>query len=254
MRYCLCAFLLLDCLLFAKSLPPNIVDIGPDVFYIRRMRAGGTKQTARMDGISIDYDRLRRYSWYLGGTFSYAQGRLKGHSGAQREILSTLTDKSWEGRFGYNFQRRGSKGYFIAPYGGYGYFNEVNDFHPPTTNTFKFKDTFNFVSAGFLSGMNLSSLVTMWIDFKMKFMRNGTSKVTNDPIMGDSTLLMNNEVFARIEVPLIFSPSCVRMNLEFVVDPFYEYRHFGGREGFPFDYIDTKYTLYGASFALRKRY
>ena len=254
MRYFLCAFLLLDTLLFAKSLPPNILDIGPEVFYIRRMRDGGTKQVARMDGICVDYDRLKRYSWYFGGTFSYAEGRLKGHSGSQTEILSTLTDKIWEGRFGYNFQRRGEKGYFVAPYGGYGYFDEINDFHPPTPTPLKFKNTFNFVSAGFLSGVNLSSVFTMWINFKMKFMLNGTTKVTDDPVMGDSTLLMNNEVLARIEVPLIFSPAFVRMDLEFVVDPFYEFRHFGGRPGFPFDYIDTKYNLYGANFALRKRY
>ena len=94
----------------------------------------------------------------------------------------------------------------------------------------------------------------MWIDVKMKFMLNGKTKVSNDPVMGDATLLMNNQVLARISVPLIFSPPCVRMGLEFVVDPFYEFRHYGGREGFPFDYIDTKYNLYGANFALRKRY
>ena len=189
-----------------------------------------------------------------GGTFSYAQGRLKGHSGTQAEILSTLTDTIWEGRFGYTLQRRGPKGYFIAPFGGYGYFNEVNCFHPPTPLPVKYKNTFNYVAAGFLSGVNLSSVFTMWMDFKMKFMLNGKTKVTDDPTMGDSSLLMNNEVLARFAVPLIFSPSGVRMGLEFVVDPFYEYRHFGGRAGFPFDYIDTKYTLYGCNFALRKRY
>lgn len=254
MRFWLLLLVVLGSMLHAKSLPPNILDVGPEVFYIRRQRAGGTKQVARMDGILIDYDRLKRYSWYVGGTFSYAQGRLKGHSGNQSEILSTLTDKIWEGRFGYNFQRKGPKGYFVAPYGGYGYFDEVNDFHPPTPIPFKYKNSFNFVSAGFLSGVNLSTVFTMWINFKMKFMLNGKTKVTDDPTMGDSTLSMNNEVLARIDVPLIFSPSCVQLGLEFVVDPFYEFRHFGGREGFPFDYIDTKYNLYGANFALRKRY
>jgi len=252
MRYFVCAFLALNTLLFAKSLPPNIIDIGPEVFYMRRMRDGGTKQIGQMDGISVDYNRLRRYRWYFGASFDYAQGRLKGHNGAQADLTSTLTNKIWEGRFGYNFQRRGARGYFIAPYGGYGYFDEINAFHEPTT--VRFKNTFNFTTAGFLSGVNLSSVFSMWINFKMRFMLNGTSKITNDPAVGDNTLLMTNEVLALVEVPLIFSPSCVRMGLEFVAAPFYEYRHFGGREGFPFDYIDTKYNLYGASFALRKRY
>ncbi|MCH9610413.1 MAG: hypothetical protein S4CHLAM81_12840 [Chlamydiales bacterium] len=254
MRFSFLLLLFLEGVLLAKSLPPNILDVGPEVYYLRRQRAGGTKQTARMDGIFVDYDRLHRYSWYFGGSYSYAQGRLKGHSGSQSDILSTLTDKLWELRFGYNFQRRGESGYFVAPYGGYGRFDEVNDFHPPTPLLFKFHNSFNFVSVGFLSGVNLSPLFSMWINFKMKFMLNGETKVTDDPVMGDSTLLMNNEVLARIEVPLIFSPPSVRMGLEFVMEPFYEFRHYGGREGFPFDYIDTKYNLYGANFALRKRY
>ena len=254
MRLILLILFLIEASVFAKSLPPNILDVGPEVYYIRRQRAGGTKQVARMDGIFVDYDRLRRYSWYFGGTYSYAQGRLKGHTGSQREMVSTLTDTLWEGRFGYNFQRRGAKGYFIAPYGGYGYFDEINDFHPPSPLAVKFKNTFNFVTAGFLSGVNFSSVFSMWIDVKMKFMLNGETKVTDDPVVGDNTLLMNNEVLARIEVPLIFSPSQVRMGLEFVIDPFYEFRHYGGREGFPFDFVDTKYNLYGANFALRKRY
>lgn len=254
MRFIGIIFLLVSFSLVAKSPSPNILEAGPEVFYLRRMRAGGTKQIARMDGIYVEYDRLRRYGWYFGGNFNYAQGRLKGHSGSGREILSVLTDKIWEGRFGYTLQKRGQKGYFITPYGGYGYFDEVNDFYPPTPLPLKFKNTFNFISAGFLSGVNLTSLVTMWINFKMKFMLNGTSKVTEDPIMGENTLLMNNEVLAELEVPFIFSPSSVRLGLEFVATPFYEYRHFGGREGFPLNYADTKFNLYGAKFALRRRF
>ena len=66
MRYALLLLLLMEGFLLGKSLPPNIVDVGPGVFYIRRQRAGGTKQVAIMDSISVDYDRLRRYCWSLG--------------------------------------------------------------------------------------------------------------------------------------------------------------------------------------------
>ncbi|MCP5469727.1 MAG: hypothetical protein H7A36_04385 [Chlamydiales bacterium] len=254
MRFLCIAWLIFVPFLEGASPPPNIIEAGPEVFYIRRMRSGGTKQTARMDGVYVEFDRLKRYGWYVGGEFRYSQGRLKGHSGTQREILSILTDRVWEGRFGYTLQRKNPKRYFITPYGGYGYFDQTNDFLPPTPIPLKFQNTFNFVSAGFLSGVNITSLLTMWVNFKMKFMLNGASKVSEDPLMGDNTLQMNNEVLARIEVPFIYSPSNARMGLEFVASPFYEYWHFGGRQGFPFDYIDTKYNLYGANFALRRRF
>lgn len=223
--------------------------VGMETAHIKRMRDGGTQQNGRMDGVRICYDRLKRF--YLGAEYFYGSANLPGHSGGQAPIFSVLTDESYEGRIGYSFL---APGHFFSLFTGYGYFHEINDFFPPTALPLKFTNTFNYIPVGFLSGVYLSSLLSMGFNFKIMFMQNAKTEVTNDPFRADSTLYMQEEINVRLELPFIFSPPNTRLRLQFGVTPFYEYRHYGGRAGYPNNYLDTKFNLLGARFALVANY
>ncbi len=235
------------CLLitFATSTLHAQFSVGMESAHIKRMRDGGTQQNGRIDGIRLSYNRLQRF--YFGGDYFYGSAKLIGHTGSQRPISSILTDKVYEGRVGCSFS---DKNHFFFLFSGYGYYHEVNDFFPPTPIPFKFTDTFNYIPVGFLSGVYSSSLLSMGFSFKMMFMQKAQTKISDDPAHDDVVLKMNEEINVRIELPLVLSPSCTRMNLRFSLTPFYEFRHYGGREDYPSDYLDTKFILLGARIAL----
>jgi hypothetical protein len=153
-------------------------------------------------------------------------------------------------RIGYTLQQNDCRKSFITPFTGWGHFHEVNTFYLPSPLLCKYTDTFDYVVVGFLSGVNIASLLSIGVNFKLRFMQNGTSEVSQDPIYDLVTLQMQEQIHARLEVPLLLSRPCARATFGFLCSPFYEYRHFGGREGFPFNFKDTKFYLYGARFAL----
>lgn len=209
------------------------------------MRDGGTQQNGQMNGVHLSYEHLKHL--YLGADYFNGRSKLNGHSGRQRAIFSVLTDEIYEGRIGYSFI---DDSHLFALFTGYGYFHEENNFSSPTPIPTKCIDTYKYIPLGFLSGVYFSSLVSMGVNFKMMFMQNAQSRITNDPFREDITLNMNEEINVRVEVPMNFSPQTTRLNLNFSLIPFYEFRHYGGREGDPFNYVDTKFTLLGARVAL----
>lgn len=226
--------------------------VGPEIYHINRFREGGTTQSGRLDGVRVGFDRLKRYCWYVGADYLYATGKLKGETGIGSPQRSILTDQIVEIRFGYTLQQDDCRKSFFTPFGGWGHFQETNDFFPPSLLTCKFTDTFNYAVFGFLSGVNFTSLLSMGVNFKVRFMLDGESKVSNDPVMDDVTLQMHEETQYRLEVPFIYSPCTCLFQWQFV--PFYEFRHFGGEEGFPFNFKDTKFNLFGARLALTYRF
>ncbi len=226
---------------FAKC--ASTVYVGPEVFHIKRWREGGTEQNGRMDGVRLGYDRIKRYGWYLGLDGLYATGDLKGKNPRGRKLRSDLTDIIFEIRGGYTLQKKAPRCPFYTPFVGWGKFHETNDFHSPSPVPYTFTDTFNYIALGFLSGFNFTPLLSMGINFKVKFMNNGSSKITDDPVLDDRTLTMGDALQMRLDVPFTY---CLQNCLKAAVIPFYEYRHFGGKEGYPFNYIDTKFRLLGA--------
>lgn len=227
---------------------------GPETYYLIRNREGGTTQSGRIDGIRVGFERIKRYSWYLGTDYIYSVGKIDGENRSGRPIKSEITDSIFEMRLGYTLKCNDNRSHFLTIFGGYGYFHESNSFYPPTPIPFTFTDTFNFSVAGFLSGFNFTPLISMGINFKARFMLNGKSKVTDDPFFEDVTLTMRNEAQFRLEIPLAYClyPGKPLFDIHFV--PFYEYRHFGGQEDFPFDYIDTRFHLIGMRFAIAYRF
>jgi len=233
---------------------PYWVSAGPESFHFVRNREGGTHQEGRIDGMRISFDRIKCCSWYLGADYLVANGKLKGETATGRHLKSELTDQIIEARFGFTFQQKMRGNPFITPFGGWGYFKEINDFYAPSPLPCKFTDTFNYLAVGFLSGINFTPLLSMGINFKLRFMQEATSKVSNDPLFDDVTLQMKEEMHIRLDIPFTCSPCTPLSGIGFLLSPFYEYRHFGGREGFPFNFRNTKFYLYGARFALIYRF
>lgn len=235
--------------LLAKCPLPWEVYVGPEIYSLNRFRASGTEQHGRMDGGRVGFDRIKGYCWYYGADYLYASGKMRGETATGSVLVSNLIDSIAEGRFGYCLQQPARCAFFV-PFAGYGYFRETNAFHKPSAMPFTYTDSFRYFVAGFLSGINLTPLLSMGLNFKMKFMIDGTSRVTDDPDYDEITLKINNKVQYRLDIPFscCLPKSCCHLDASFV--PFYEFRHFGGCVGFPFDFIGTKYHIGGARFSI----
>ena len=95
---------------------------GPEVSRIKRWRNGGTKQTGRMDGVRVGFDRIKRHGWYIGADGFYSTGHLKGHNARGRTLDSNLTDIIFEGRAGFTLQDQTECLHTLKLFVGYGYF------------------------------------------------------------------------------------------------------------------------------------
>ncbi len=242
--FCLVLLLFFGCTLEATF--GNSFYAGPEIYHMRRWRPGGTIQRGRIDGLRLGYERIKCDAVYLNFDALFAKGTLKGHTGRGRSLRSTLKDHIYEGKIGYTFVKCHPLHTYIIPYVGGGYFNEKNNF--TSSVLFSFKDTFKFFSVGFLSGLYLDPCFSIGLEFDLRFMINGKSTVTDDPLYDTVTLIMSDESFYRVEVPIEYEGIKNRFALK--AAPFYEHRHFGGRMGFPFDFIDTKFDLIGIQFAI----
>lgn len=223
----------------------NQINLGPEIYRIKRMRAGGAAQLGRMDGARVELQRNSEHCFHLGAEALYATGTLVGQTGGGNPLRSELTDAIFEGRIGYIIKQCTPKFSSWTPFIGYGYFYQENDFRPPTAIPWTFTNTFQYFSFGFLSRSNISPLLSVNFNFKIKYMLNGRSKITDDPGMPDITLTMNNKTQYRVELPLAYNLSNCNGHFYTTVSPFYEYRHFGGRDGVPFNFTDTKFQLLG---------
>lgn len=234
---------------------------GPEIYFLERIRPGGTQQSGWFDGLRLGIDRIKINGWYGGGDIFYSKGNLKGSTASGSALVSVMQDQIYEVRVGYTLGQKVFHPnkllrlcYFFTPFIGWGHFEEINDFHPPSPLPCRFTDTFNFFSGGFLSGLNFNSLLSIGINFKLKFMNNGQSKISNDPLFSEVTLLIKDEIHLRLGIPIAFNPPNTLFNMGFLISPFFEYRHFGGKEGFPFNYKETEFYLYGTQVALTYRF
>jgi hypothetical protein len=226
------------------------ITAGAEIYHFIRNREGGTHQDGPMKGFRISFDRIKRYGIYMGAEYIYGQGSLEGKTATGRPLSSELTDNILEFRLGITLQQPTRQTPFFTPFAGWGHFHEVNKFFSPSPLPCTFTDTFHYFVAGFLSGINFTPLLSMGVNFKLKFMQDAKSMVSEDPIYDDVTLLIKDELLARLDIPFYYHPQNTLLNLGFELTPFFEYRHFGGREGFPFNFKDTKFYLYGARIAL----
>lgn len=217
---------------------------GPEIYYVQRKREGGSHQNGWVGGLRFGYDRIKRYKLYFGGDALFSWGRLEGKSGAGNSLKSNFMDASIEGRIGYTFQQKEGNQISFTPYLGGGYFVETNNFISPSLLKLHTQTRFSYACAGFLSSMNLTDEFNIGLNFKAKYMLDGKHYISHDPEHDPVDMPIKNEMQYRVELPIVYR-WCGRYDFGLV--PFYEYRHYGGQASYPFDFLDTKLNLYGAT-------
>jgi hypothetical protein len=223
---------------------------GPEIYYIKRTREGGANQNGYLYGARLGYDYIRRYAFYIGFDGLYAQGFLKGCSGEGDRIKSELTDANIEGRIGYTFQSKACHYFSFTPFVGIGYFWEFNDYQHPSPIQAYFKNTFYYVPVGFLSRVFFNPQLSVGLNFKARILVDGKVKVTHDEEAENSTQRYKEDWQYRIDVPLTYYFCWLNQDVAVSLVPFYEYRHYGHRVNFPFDFLDTKFRIYGGTLKL----
>ncbi|KAF3362433.1 Uncharacterized protein PHSC3_001033 [Chlamydiales bacterium STE3] len=230
---------------------PHKIYVGPEFYHVHRTRQGGSKQKGWIYGVRAGYDYIKRFNLYWGGDVFWGQGPLKGHSPTSK-LKSTFTDTSVEGRFGYTVQNKYFRHITFTPYVGYGYFEETNKFRKDAPLRIKFKNRFQYATTGFFSSVELNTNMALGLNFKTKFPYDTKCRVS-DAEVGGKTLGVKDKWHYRVELPLTYwTYKCNRV-VELACIPFYEYRHYGKRENFPFDFLDTKLRIYGVSFQIAYR-
>lgn len=220
--------------------------IGPEVYYIQRERKEGGKQTGPAIGIRGGFDYVFPCSIYVGTEAQYGFGRLTGKSSSNEcKLKSNFHDAMIEGRLGYSFQQLCGWKFTLTPYLGGGYQMERNDFIDPSPLKIHTKITYGYVCGGFLSSFNcIWDELYFGLNFKAKYTLDAKNKVSNDPEFDDVSMKVKNEMQYRVELPLTYIWNC---HFNVILNPFYEFRHYGGYINFPFDFIETKLNIYGAT-------
>lgn len=235
---------------FKNVLGPQKLVIGSEGYHTRRTRAGGAEQDGLLFGTYGSYDRLKPCGIYWGGDGYWSIGSLSGTTASGRALKSRYTEWEVEGRLGWSLPFcLCNKQVIVAPFGGYGYYRGKNDFSQPEEFPLTFRDSIEYGLCGFLTRIDLSERLSVGTIFSAKWMVEGKSKVTNDPFNDDSTLVMGNKNFYAFSLPLIYKFCKNGKMCEFHLTPFYRYRHYGPRENFPSDFIETRFYSYGIRLA-----
>lgn len=223
--------------------------IGPEIYYVKRTKEGGAQQSGPLYGVRAGYERIKRYKFYWGLDGLYARGTIKGKVADQR-LKSELIDSNVEVRMGYTFASKCGFRPSLTPFFGVGRFWEKNDYQSPSPQHFHFHNHFLYIPAGFLSHLFITENFSIGLNFKARFILEGKIKVSNDPEFGDSTQNYEEKVQYRVELPLLYETCWCDQQLGIGLTPFYEYRPYGKRVNFPFDFLETKFKLYGATVKL----
>lgn len=232
---------------------PHILSLGPEAYHVQRTRVGGTKQQGWLYGLRINYDYIKRYHIYWGLDAHWAKGTLNGHNGGRAILKSSFSDAQIEGRLGYTFQAKCLYQPSLTPFLGYGYFKDCNDFRTPSPLPVKFTTTYRYISYGFLASIAPTELLNLGLNFKSWSMIHARVKVHDDPEEENVSMLIGERFNYRIELPVVYRFCSCNQHLEIGISPFYELRHYGERENFPFDFLDTKFRLWGCTLQLSYR-
>ncbi len=221
---------------------PHYFSLGPEVYSLKREREGGTRQRGTLYGLRGSYDYLARYKFYIGFEGAYARGTLNGKTGGGDKLRSRFSDSMLEGRLGYTLQSLSGCCGWVTPFVGGGYFWENNDYVKPSPKHLRFRNRYGYFALGCLSGTTIKPGFDLGLYATARFSIQGKVHVSHDPDGEPLTLKYEQKVNCRIALPLTYG--CEKM--DFALVPFYEYRHYGRRNAFPFDFLDTRIKVYGA--------
>lgn len=233
---------------------PQIVYLGPEVYYLKRTKEGGSKQDGWMFGGRVLYERRKSCGFYWAVNGLYAYGNINGKTSSGRILKSTLTEAEIEGRLGYTFCFKFCSSFSFTPYGGYGRYYCKNDFKHPSPLTCTYRDSFDYGIGGFIATKRFNPNFETSLDFSFKQMFTGKSSISHDPEYGHVCLKIRNEIQYEVAVPVIYTTCWKNRVLKLYAAPFYRYRHFGGLLNFPFDFIDTEFRSYGLRFMVYLSY
>lgn len=219
--------------------------VGPEVYYMTRSRDGGTEQTGTLYGFSFLYERVRHYGIYWGLEGRYAVGTLQGHDGNDKDIKSHKRDSDLEGSLGFTYQfSKAGKCLSLTPIVGGGYFWGKNDFVDPSPLTVNYRGQFSYYLLGILATLYWNDQISVGLRYKVKKMLEGECRVSDIPESDDLKQVMENENQYELELPIQISRVEGRF-WQWLVTPFYRSRHYGKRENFPRDFLDTRFKMYG---------
>jgi len=219
---------------------------GPEIYYVKRTKEGGAKQTGTLFGARIGYDHIKRYKLYWGAEALWAQGILNGKNDIIH-LKSQLTDINVEARIGYTFQSKCWRCASFTPFIGAGYFWEKNYYKHPSPLAVHFDNEFSYIPVGFLSQIFLTPTFSLGLNAKIRFLLDGSQKVSHDPEHDNMTLHYDERLQYRIELPMTYFINWKCTTLAICLEPFYEFREYGHRANFPFDFFETKFQLIGAT-------
>lgn len=235
--------------LSAGEIGAQTLSLGPQVYELVRKRDGGSHQKGWLGGVQLFYQRLPTNGFYLDAELNYGTGLLKGHSSGTSSLKSTMTEFSAIGRLGWTLSFCCLRSFSFSPYAGYGWFRGRNDFQRPSPLVLRFDDRYGFPLAGALLSVQWTEAWNSALRFEGRWMADASEKVSGD-VAADRRLKMGDDWHYNCELFLNYDFSwrerCWRASLV----PFYTLRHYGGWESYPFDFIKTRYTLYGVRFLI----
>lgn len=220
--------------------------LGPEFYHSHRKRAGGSWQEGYLYGGEARCDYVSPNRFYYCARGEIASGTMSGYSAGGSELQSDVTEEEIEGRIGFTFAPCWDHQPLLIPFVGYGYFCEKNNFVDPSPLPIHFRNSSKYVSWGFCAEVPLDCSLTFGANFIWKYFLDCRSRVTNDPFIEDFEIQAESETQFEFELPMTYQSCFEALSLKLV--PFYKYRRYGGRESFPFDFIDTQFNIFGARF------
>jgi len=239
------------CLTLSHEAWCHRLSVGPEAYYSKRTRAGGSKQDGWLYGVKARYDRIYDCALYWGANWYYAEGNFSGNTGGYK-LKSRVSDTQIEGRVGYTLSFCHTLRPRVALFVGYGYFQGKNKFCKPSPLSLKFRNTFQYGALGFMARVCPCPEISLGLNFKSKSSFDGTSKITNDPKRDSLTLDIGDAFHYEVEVPIEYSLCYGNHMLAVSLEPFFRYRHYGGRSNFfkkeqiSIPFHDTKFRIWGA--------
>lgn len=224
--------------------------VGPEIYHIKRIREGGTRQEGELYGAVFCFERLCRNGLFLDVEARWATGDLKGHTHNHLSIHSRMIELEAQGNLGYTLGLDCLCNLEITPYVGGGAFKGTNKFGNANPIQVKYTDRFYYFSSGILVMAEVLPAIMAGINFQIKWAADGQTKVSDDPDFEPFEMHFDTNPGYYVELPISYQLCGGCSTFSASILPFFEYRHYGKRENFPFDFLDTKYYLYGAKLLL----
>lgn len=242
-------FLLMLVAVYDLSAFTQDIEIGPQIYHLKRSRDGGASQDGTLYGARVSYERVKDFGFYLGAFVDAAYGPIWGRSSSGASLSSLFTDFEAQGLFGYTISCKSRFKAQLTPFVGIGFLQQTNKFkNPSPAAPIQFQDDIQYYSLGFLTTSYLNPCWSLGLRLTVKWMYDGKCYVTDDPdpAIGDITQIIENKMLFAVDLPITYKlfGECSRYKITFM--PFFQTRHLGGRFNYPVDFIDTRYVTYGA--------